>query len=82
VEKVGEGWPPIFRDDVRISGRRGGGFSPFLFDGMDKHYYFGNLIYSIFAHLDSGFQYKDPSLAKRFLPAYSLTRSRIFSFRK
>jgi uncharacterized protein (DUF362 family) len=42
-------------------------FPPFLFEGMDKHYYFGNLIYSIFAYMDPRFQYKDPSLAKRFL---------------
>jgi uncharacterized protein (DUF362 family) len=42
-------------------------FPPFLFEGLDKHYYFGNLFYSIFAYMDPGFQYKDPSLAKRFL---------------
>jgi uncharacterized protein (DUF362 family) len=42
-------------------------FPPFLFKGMDKHYYFGNLIYSIFAYMDPMFQYKDPSLAKKFL---------------
>jgi uncharacterized protein (DUF362 family) len=42
-------------------------FPPFLFKGMDKHYYFGNLIYSIFAYMDPKFQYKDPSLARRFL---------------
>lgn len=42
-------------------------FPPFLFKGMDKHYYFGNLIYSIFAYMDPKFQYKDPSLAKKFL---------------
>jgi hypothetical protein len=42
-------------------------FPPFLFKGMDRYYYFGNLIYSIFAYMDPKFQYKDPSLAKRFL---------------
>jgi uncharacterized protein (DUF362 family) len=42
-------------------------FPPFLFGGFDKHYYFGNLFYSIFSHMDPKFQYKDPSLAKRFL---------------
>jgi uncharacterized protein (DUF362 family) len=42
-------------------------FPPFLFKGMDKHYYFGNLIYSIFAYMDPKFQYKDPRLARRFL---------------
>ena len=42
-------------------------FPPFLFKGIDKHYYFGNLFYSIFAYMDPKFQYKDPSLAKRFL---------------
>jgi uncharacterized protein (DUF362 family) len=42
-------------------------FPPFLFKGMDKHYYFGNLVYSVFAYMDPKFQYKDPSLARRFL---------------
>jgi uncharacterized protein (DUF362 family) len=42
-------------------------FPPFLFKGLDKHYYFGNLFYSVFSYMDSKFQYKDPSLAKRFL---------------
>ena len=42
-------------------------FPPFLFKGIDKHYYFGNLVYSVFAYMDPKFQYKDPSLAKRFL---------------
>jgi uncharacterized protein (DUF362 family) len=42
-------------------------FPPFLFGGLDKHYYFGNLFYSIFSYMDPKFQYKDPSLAKRFL---------------
>jgi hypothetical protein len=41
-------------------------FPPFLFKGMDKHYYFGNLIYSIFAYMDPKFQYKNPDLAKKF----------------
>jgi hypothetical protein len=42
-------------------------FPPFLFKGMDKHYYFGNLFYSVFSYMDRKFQYKDPSLARRFL---------------
>ena len=42
-------------------------FPPFLFKGMDKHYYFGNLFYSVFSYMDPKFQYKDPSLARRFL---------------
>ncbi len=42
-------------------------FPPFLFTGMDRHYYFGNLIYSVFAYMDPKFQYRDPSLAKKFL---------------
>jgi uncharacterized protein (DUF362 family) len=42
-------------------------FPPFLFGGIDKHYYFGNLFYSVFSYMDPEFQYKDPSLAKRFL---------------
>jgi uncharacterized protein (DUF362 family) len=42
-------------------------FPPFLFRGIDKHYYFGNLFYSVFSYMDPKFQYKDPSLAKRFL---------------
>ena len=42
-------------------------FPPFLFKGMDRNYYFGNLFYSVFSYMDSKFQYKDPSLARRFL---------------
>jgi hypothetical protein len=42
-------------------------FPPFLFKGVDKYYYFGNLFYSVFAYMDPKFQYKDPSLAKKFL---------------
>ena len=42
-------------------------FPPFLFGGIDKYYYFGNLFYSVFSYMDPKFQYKDPSLAKRFL---------------
>jgi hypothetical protein len=42
-------------------------FPPFLFKGIDQHYYFGNLFYSIFAYMDAKFQYNDPSLARRFL---------------
>jgi uncharacterized protein (DUF362 family) len=41
-------------------------FPPFLFEGLDKHYYFGNLFYSIFSYMDPFFEYKDPSLSKRF----------------
>jgi uncharacterized protein (DUF362 family) len=42
-------------------------FSPFLFKGIDRYYYFGNLVYSIFGYMDPKFQYRDPSLAKKFL---------------
>ena len=42
-------------------------FPPFLFKGMDQHYHFGNLIYSVFAYMDPKFQYKNPDLAKKFL---------------
>lgn len=42
-------------------------FPPFLFGTIDKHYYFGNLFYSVFSYMDPKFQYKDPSVAKRFL---------------
>jgi uncharacterized protein (DUF362 family) len=42
-------------------------FPPFLFKGMDKHYHFGNLIYSVFAYMDPKFQYRNPDLAKKFL---------------
>ena len=42
-------------------------FPPFLFKGIDKHYAFGNLFYSVFSYMDPKYQYKDPSLAKRFL---------------
>jgi uncharacterized protein (DUF362 family) len=42
-------------------------FPPFLFKGMDQHYHFGNLIYSVFAYMDPKFQYKSPDLAKKFL---------------
>ncbi len=42
-------------------------FPPFLFKGLDKHYYFGNLFYSIFSYMDPFFQYKDPSVGKRFV---------------
>ena len=42
-------------------------FPPFLFKGIDQHYYFGNLFYSIFAYMDAKFQYNDPSQARRFL---------------
>ncbi len=36
------------------------------FGVLDKNYYFGNLLYSIFAYMEDFFQYKDPSMAKRF----------------
>jgi hypothetical protein len=42
-------------------------FPPFLFKGIDRHYHFGNLFYSVFSYMDPKFQYKDPSLVKRFL---------------
>ncbi len=46
-------------------------FPPFLFKGFDKHYYFGNLVYSVFAQMDAKFQYKDPNVAKRFLRLFA-----------
>jgi len=42
-------------------------FPPFLFKGVDRYYYFGNLFYSVFSYMDPKFKYKDPSLARRFL---------------
>jgi uncharacterized protein (DUF362 family) len=42
-------------------------FPPFLFKGIDRYYYFGNLFYSIFAYMDPKFQYKNPDLAMKFL---------------
>ena len=42
-------------------------FPPFLFKGIDKYYFFGNLFYSIFAYMDPKFQYKNPDLAMKFL---------------
>ena len=30
---------------------------------LDRHYYFGNLFYSLFAYMEDFFQYKDPRLA-------------------
>ncbi|HSR11977.1 MAG TPA: DUF362 domain-containing protein, partial [Thermodesulfobacteriota bacterium] len=42
-------------------------FPPFLFKGIDRFYYFGNLVYSVFAYMDPYFHYRDPSLAKKFL---------------
>jgi uncharacterized protein (DUF362 family) len=61
IELVGD--RAIYRDWVNVWDV----FPPFLFGGMDKHYYFGNLFYSVFSHMDPEFRYKDPSLAKRFL---------------
>lgn len=40
---------------------------PLLAFGLDRNYYFGNLFYSVFSHMDDYFQYKDPRLARRFL---------------
>ncbi len=36
------------------------------FGALDPNYYFGNLFYSLFAYMEDFFQYKDPSVAKRF----------------
>ena len=44
------------------------GFPPFLFGGLDRHYTFGNLFYSVFSYMDPKFQYKDPSLCQEISP--------------
>ena len=36
------------------------------FGVLDRNYYFGNLFYSVFAHMEDFFQYKDPSVGRRF----------------
>jgi uncharacterized protein (DUF362 family) len=33
---------------------------------LDRYYYFGNLFYSVFSYMDDFFQYKDPSVGRRF----------------
>ena len=33
---------------------------------LDRNYYFGNLFYSIFAYMEDYFQYKKPSIGRRF----------------
>jgi uncharacterized protein (DUF362 family) len=33
---------------------------------LDQSYYFGNLFYSVFSYMEDFFQYKDPSVARRF----------------
>jgi uncharacterized protein (DUF362 family) len=33
---------------------------------LDRSYYFGNLFYSVFGYMEDFFQYKDPSVARRF----------------
>jgi len=33
---------------------------------LDRHYYFGNLFYSVFAYMEDFFQYKEPSVGRRF----------------
>ncbi|MGQ9695100.1 MAG: DUF362 domain-containing protein [Thermodesulfobacteriota bacterium] len=35
------------------------------FNLLDRHYYFGNLFYSIFAYMDDFFQYKDPGCGRK-----------------
>lgn len=32
---------------------------------LDRHYYFGNLFYSVFAYMDEFFQYKDPGVGRK-----------------
>jgi uncharacterized protein (DUF362 family) len=36
------------------------------FGVLDRNYYFGNLLYSVFAYMEDFFQYKDPSVGRRF----------------
>ena len=33
---------------------------------LDRHYFFGNLFYSVFAYMEDFFQYKDPGIGRRF----------------
>lgn len=35
------------------------------FNLLDRHYYFGNLFYSVFSYMDEFFQYKDPGLGRK-----------------
>jgi uncharacterized protein (DUF362 family) len=34
--------------------------------GLDRNYYFGNLFYSVFSYMEDFFQYKEPSIGRRF----------------
>jgi uncharacterized protein (DUF362 family) len=61
IELLGDG--TIYPDWVNVPDI----FPPFLFKGIDRYYYFGNLFYSIFAYMDPKFQYKNPDLAMKFL---------------
>jgi uncharacterized protein (DUF362 family) len=36
------------------------------FGVLDRNYYFGNLFYSVFGYMEDFFQYKDPSVGRRF----------------
>lgn len=36
------------------------------FGVLDRNYYFGNLFYSVFAYMEDFFQYKEPSIGRRF----------------
>ena len=36
------------------------------FGMLDKNYYFGNLFYSVFSHMEDFFQYKDPGFGRKF----------------
>jgi len=36
------------------------------FGALDRNYYFGNLLYSVFSYMEDFFQYKDPGVARRF----------------
>ncbi|MBI5967895.1 MAG: DUF362 domain-containing protein [Deltaproteobacteria bacterium] len=38
----------------------------FAFGVLDRYYYFGNLFYSVFAYMEDFFQYKEPSVGRRF----------------
>ena len=39
------------------------------FGMMDRNYYFGNLLYSVFAYMEDFFQYKDPGVGRKFARA-------------
>jgi hypothetical protein len=36
------------------------------FGMLDRNYYFGNLFYSVFSYMEDFFQYKEPSIGRRF----------------